>query len=421
MKKFAPMLMLALATLGEGQTSGPMVQLGNLVSEALQRNREILAAQKKFEAAQARRPVASSLPDPTVTVGYMNATNPIPFTKIGKDPLSYAGVSISQELPFNGKLKLRGEIAEKEATAEFKLYEAAQLNVVSRLKQAYYQLHYLSRARGIILSNKDLLEKFARIAEARYTVNKGSQADVLKAQTEVTRLLTRLVKLDQEEAALIAEINALLNRAPETPLGRPADYPKAMLTYTLEELYARAREQSPVLGRDRVEVDRNTLALNLARRDYYPDFGIMGGYWNYGQFPNMYEVRFDVKIPLYFWRKQRYMVKEQVSNVSQARHQYEATSQMLNFQVKDSYLAAKASERLTDLYGKGVVPQATLTLESSMASYEVGTVDFLTLLSNFMTVLEGELNYFEEFAGYHKALARLEQATGLRLIEGGTP
>src|ERR1035441_5500275 len=123
----------------------------------------------------------------------------------------------------------------------------------------------------------------------------------------------------------------------------------------------------------------------------------------------MFEGRVEVKVPLYFWRKQRYMVKEQAANVSGARHQYESTSQTLNLQIKDSYLAAKASGQLVELYSKGVSPQAALTLESSIASYEVGTVDFLTLLSNFMAMLDSDLNYYEEFANYHKALARLEQ------------
>jgi outer membrane protein TolC len=395
----------------------PVVRLNDLVAEALQHNRDILAAQKKVEASQARRSVVSSLPDPTVTFGYMNATNPVPFSKIGSDPLSYAGVAISQELPFNGKLKLRGEIAQKDADADFQLYQAAQLAVVGRVKLAYYALHHATVAQEILLRNKDLLQKFARIAEARYSVGKGVQQDVLKAQMEVTRLEARRARLDQEEGAAVAEINALLNRPPGTPLGRPEDLRREPLKYTLEELYARAQDQSPVLRRDQVEVEKNTLAMNLARRDYYPDFGVMGAYWNYGRYPNMFEARFDVKVPLYFWRKQRSEVKEQASNVAQARHQYEATSQMLNFQVKDDYLAALASDKIMDIYEKAVMKQAALTLESSMSSYETGAVDFLTLLTNLMTVLDTELTYHEELANYHKALARLEAATGLRLTQ----
>jgi cobalt-zinc-cadmium efflux system outer membrane protein len=414
MKRLVLALAVSTAAYAQGANSE---SLANLIAEALTRNPEILTAQKQYEAAQARRPVASSLADPTIAFSYMNANNPIPFTEIGRDPLSYAGISISQELPFNGKRKLRGEIAQKAAEEQLKSYEATRLAIVSRLKQAYYQVNYLSRAREIILRNKDLLEKFARIAEARYSVNKGSQTDVLKAQTEVTRMLIRVVKLDQEEAAVTAEINVLLNRKPETPLGPPADYPKAALNYSLEDLYAEGQRQSPVLSREQVEVDKTALALNLARRDYYPDFGIMGGYSNFGGYPSMFEGRVEVKVPLYFWRKQRYMVKEQAANVSGARYQYESTSQTLNLQIKDSYLAAKASGQLVELYSKGVSPQAALTLESSIASYETGTVDFLTLLSNFMAMLDSDLNYYEEFANYHKALARLEQLTGLHLTE----
>src|SRR5450631_3474368 len=129
-------LALAISGLAHAQEHLP-----NLIAEALTRNPEILAAQKRFEAAQARPSVASSLPDPTVSFGYMNASSPIPFTQIGKDPLSYAGLSINQELPFNGKLKLRGEIAQKEAEEQLKSYQAIRLDIVSRLKQAYYQAH----------------------------------------------------------------------------------------------------------------------------------------------------------------------------------------------------------------------------------------------------------------------------------------
>src|SRR5258706_5006608 len=231
---------------------------------------------------------------------------------------------------------------------------------------------------------------------------------------EVTRFDARLAKLDQEEGVAAAEINAVLNRAPGTPLGHPEGPRRDALKYTLEELYVRAQDQSPVLRRDQVEVEKNTLTMNLARRDYYPDFGIMGAYWNYGRYPNQFEARFDVKVPLYFWRKQRSAVKEQAANVAQARHQYEATSQMLNFQVKDDYLLARASEKIMDIYEKAVMKQAALTLESSMSSYETGAVDFLTLLTNLMTVLDTELTYHEELASYHKALARLEAATGLK-------
>jgi cobalt-zinc-cadmium efflux system outer membrane protein len=163
-------------------------------------------------------------------------------------------------------------------------------------------------------------------------------------------------------------------------------------------------------------IERTELAGNLARKEYYPDFALNGGYYNMGGMPDMYEFRVDVKLPLYFWRKQRAGVAEQAQYLSQARRTYQATSQNLQFRIKDDYLMAQTSWRLMEMYGKTVIPQAGLALESSLSSYQTGAVDFLTVVTNFMTMIEYEVNYQEEAAAYQQALARLEEMTGTRLL-----
>jgi len=89
----------------------------------------------------------------------------------------------------------------------------------------------------------------------------------------------------------------------------------------------------------------------------------------------------------------------------------------LNFRIKDEYLMADTSSRLLKIYGQTVVPQATLALESSLASYETGAVDFLAVFTNFVTVVEYELNYNEELQNFYVALSRLEEMTGVPLIQ----
>jgi outer membrane protein TolC len=418
--KYAILLVVLLPLLAAGgqpaASEEPVFTLNDLLNEALRRNPDVLAAQKKYEAAKARPSQEGSLPDPTLSLGYRNTGNPVPFTSIGEDPMANAGVSFSQELPFPGKLKLRGQMAEQEAAAALQDYQTARLRLVSRLKAGYFQLNYLYKAEESLEKNKDLLQKFARITESRYSVGQGQQQDILKAQVEVSLMLGRLRKLEQEKQSLKAELNSLLNRPPEAPLGRPADTPKPELRATLDELYARAGKDSPLLKREQAMVERSQFGLDLARRDYYPDFGVMGGYFNSGRFPAMYEFRFDVKVPLYFWRKQRVAVEEQTANLSAARHQYESMGRMLNFGVKEAYLAAQASDDLLKLYSGAILPQSTLALESSVSSYQVGAVDFLTLLTNLRTVLDYEVMYYEELAAFEKALARLEELTGASLL-----
>lgn len=387
------------------------VALEDLTEEALRNNRDIRAAQKRLEASQQRPSLVSSLPDPVLSFASGNIGNPAPLTTLGDEDMSTAGFSLMQEVPFPGKLRLQGRMAQKEADADWHSYRQMEREVVSQVKQAFYRLYFVHRAEEVVQKNKELLERFSKITEVRYAVGKGIQQDVLRSQMELTALEKQLVELEQQKASLTAKLNSLLNRPPESPLARPQDYPKAVLATNLEELYEDAAVRSPQVRQAQAMVEKNNYSLDLARKEYYPDFAVEGGWFSRGRLSNMWETRFDVRIPLYFWRKQRYAVRESANRLEESQRMYEAAEQSLLYRVKDDYLMAKASEQLMDLYSKALVPQATLALESAMASYQVGSLDFLSLLTNFQSVLDYEIEYYEEFARFHEALARLEEIT----------
>jgi outer membrane protein TolC len=412
--RLGALLSLALTTVS-AQEHGLALQ--DLVAEALRNNPDILASQKRYEAARQRPTQESSLPDPTISLGYTSVGNPLPGAGLGSQVLSNIGVAYSQELPYPGKLKLRGEIASKEAESAFREYEAAQLGVISRLKQAYFRLQYAYATSDLLIRNRDLLNKLVSMTEERYSVGKAAQQDVFKAQTQVSILETRLVKLEQDRLSSEAEINSVLNRRPGTPVGRPENVrPKEQMP-TLEELYAATAQNSPMLSRDRKMIERSELSLNSARKEYYPDVTLSGGYFNQGGMPPMYQFQASFKVPMYYWRKQRAGVNEQVSMLYQARRTYEATDQSLHFRLKDDYTMAQASLKLMKLYTQTIVPQSNLALESSLATYETGAVDFLSVLTNFTTVLDYEMNYYDEALNYELALSRLEEMTGQQLTE----
>jgi outer membrane protein, heavy metal efflux system len=407
---------LAVAASALAVEPTPPLRLAELWREALRNNPAIAAAQKRYEAARQRPAQESSLAEPMVTLGYTSIGNPRPFAGIGSAPAANAGAMITQEIPFPGKLKLRGEMAAREAEAEFQQYQAVQLNVLSRLKQSYYRLWYAHAAAEVLARNRSLLEQLLRVSEIRYSVGKAPQQDVLKAQTQISILETRLVKLAQARRSREAELVALLNRRPGDPLGRPEDPPAPVLATTLDELLAAARENSPMLRRERKMIERSETALNMARKEFYPDYAVSAGAYSMGSMPSMYELRVDLKLPVWFWRKQRAAVAEQSSSLAGARRTYEAAGQDIEYRVRDEYAMAEASARLVDLYRRTVVPQAGLTLESSLASYETGAADFLTVLSNFSMILDYEMSYYEEQLAYSMALARLEEMTAVPLI-----
>jgi outer membrane protein, heavy metal efflux system len=408
---------MALAFSAAAQAPDARVSLRELASEALKNNPEIVAAQKSYEAARQRPTQESSLPDPMISLGYVSVGNPLPGAGLGSQVLSNIGVMFSQELPYPGKLKLHGEIASKEAEATFQQYQAVQLGVISRLKQAYYRLQYAYAASDLLIRYRNLLKALVSVTDARYSVGKAAQQDVFKAQIQSSILETRLVKLEQQRISSEAEINSVLNRNPGATVGRPEDVQPKELAVTLDELYATAAQNSPMLRRDQKMIERSELAVNSARKEYYPDVTLSGGYFNQGSMAPMYQFQASFKAPIYFWRKQRAGVNEQVSMLSQTRRTYEATDQSLHFRIKDDYTMAQASSKLMKLYQQTVVPQGNLAFESSLATYETGAVDFLSVLTNFTTVLDYQLNYYDEALNYALALSRLEEMTGQPLTD----
>ncbi|HXE76262.1 MAG TPA: TolC family protein [Candidatus Xenobia bacterium] len=407
-------LLLGLSAAAQEAPSGEM-PLDALVREALEKNPGVEAARRRAEALRRRAPQAGSLPDPTLSVGWMGDIKPFGVQR--DDPSSYREVSAMQEIPFPGKLKLRGQVAEREADAAWWEYEAARRRVVAEVKLAYYDHVFAHKAHEITLKEKDLLEKLAQIAEARYSLGKGLQQDVLKAQVELSRLRQRLTVLEQQQRTAQVRLNTLLARDPESPLAAWATLEKSQLPYTLDALYQLARENDTGLRRQQRLIERSQLAVNLARREYYPDVGVGYTYQNRPLLPEMHGFQFTVNLPVFYKTKQREGVKEATEELRSAERSRDDRLTTLQFEVKQYYLAAKASEELAELYSQAIVPQSSLALESALAAYQVGSVDFLTVMESFTTVLNYEIDYYRERANYQSALARLEPLVGVELTK----
>jgi outer membrane protein TolC len=414
MRSAAYWLALPLAAAAWGQAAQKRLNIDDLVAEALRANPEILAAQSKYEAARQRPAQERALPDPTFSLGWNSSGNPLPGAGLGVEAIANVGAMASQEIPYPGKLRLRADVATKEAEIEAQQLRAVELNVISRVKQVYYRLQHAYAMLGVLTRNRDALRTLLRATEARYSVGKTAQADVFKAQAQLTVIEGRIAQIERERVGSEAEINALLNRRPDAPVAQPEAPHMRPIRFSVDELLAKARDGAPALMRDQKSIERAGAALNLARANYYPDFAVNGGYYYMGAMPPMYMFRADIKLPLRRART-RAEITEKSVEVAQARHVYEAAARDLEFRIQDEYSAAETAQKLVDLYGQTIIPQARLAVESSLASYETGATDFLSVLSNHVAAFEYEMNYHEQMQEYHLALARLEELTGVEL------
>ena len=377
-------------------------RLDELVQEALAKNPDIRASLQRWESARAVIPQVQTLPDPKVTMGYRD---------MARQDVMYG---LSQEIPFPGKLGLKGEIAARRSDRIEQDYLATQLAVIARLKEVFYDLHFVHDSIRVLQQTMLLLQQFEKTATARYSVGQAAQQDVLRASTEISRLLARLATLEQRRQSFHASINRILNRLPSDPLGMPEEIRFTPMRYSIAELNDLLDQSSPLLHGQQRTVEQGNQAIALAKREYYPDFELSGlGTRDPVMNMNGYQVMLNIKIPLYYATKQREGVNEAIASREAVFQDLHALRQELLARIKDDMAQAERAELLIKLLRDAIIPQSRLTLASAQASYAVGRVDFLTLLNSLLTLQENELEFHSEMVEHKKALARLEGIIGV--------
>jgi len=407
--RFCMFLVATAALHAEEKPFGPQ----DLLNALIQNNPEIQAARFRFEAATKRPSQAGTLPEPTAS--YTNLGVGHPFSRLNASEFSYQGFGVSQELPFPGKLGLASEEAKREAESEQQNYRSVVFDLTARLKVAYYDWLTLQKAIELTHQNSDLLSRFEEIARNRYTVGKGLQQDVLKAQLEVSSLEREIAMLDEKRQRAEAEIASLL-AVPSISLRAPAEVQTSAFSMSLDDL-VKATNEAPRIRAEQKMVDARAVGINRSLKDFRPDFGV-SLQWQHtgGNFPDYYMATVEVKIPIYYARKQRYALEESYSRLNEAKQNYRSAQQQAIYQVKDQYLAIQSSERILNLYKTTLMPQAQLTVDSAASAYEVGNLDFLSLVTNLTNLIGLERQYYDEVARHEEALARLEPIVGKELI-----
>lgn len=395
----------------------PASRLADLVTELEAANPDLSAARREVDASVARIRPAGAPPDPTISAGYMSGFLRPPFYPSADTPEGRWQFGMTQELPYPGKLAIRTRIASTAADRARWVVEAQRVQLVADLKTAYVELVRVDRTQAVLDRTKQVLEQAREAAEARFRVGRGPQQDVLRAQLEISLLIERVTVLQRERAMVLGAANALLARPADSPLASTLAFEVAPPERRLDELQELAQEHNPLVERDARQIDTAQQGLALARKEMLPDFGLnVMTRRRVGDMPWMYGVDVMMKVPLFWQRKQRPMVAEAVAMLGAARQRQDATRVDSDAALVSAYAAMDAGRRLLALYDDSILPQARLTLESSMASYQVGTVDFLTLLSNVTNVLTFEIANEQQRAQYLQALARIEPLTGLALI-----
>ncbi len=381
--------------------------LAALVEEALRANPDLAAARAEAEAARAVPAQARALPDPMLSVGYENDGL---APSLGEMPMTRLFVMGSQDLPWPGTRRLRGEVADRTADAAAQRLERARLSVAADVRRAYATLRQARSLLGLVREQSDLLRQIEGVARARYAVGEGAQPDVLRMQVEVTRIGQAEAEQKAEETARVAELNRLLGRAAAASVETPEPLAVRPVAGGLAEAMARLETISPELRAARMEIERARTAVALAQHENRPSLTVQGGYMNRGRLDPMWQAGVGVTLPV--WGAKRAGRLAEAEALARAAEQRAASAALqLRYRTQERLAQLQAAETTVRLYDKGVVPQDRMAVEAALANYRTGRVPFVAVLEALTTLYADRSTQIRLTAGHARARASLDEAT----------
>ncbi len=383
--------------------------LTDAVEVALDANPSLKAARLRADAATQRIAQSGAPPDPRLSVGLMNR----PIDGFGaSERMTMNVVQWTQTFPWPGTLGFGKDRARYLADAEAYTAIEVERQILSRVKTVYYQLAFTDRALDVMQDTRELLRNFLDVSMTMYAVGSGRQQDALQAQVSVAQMTEDIMVMEQDRVALAARLNALLGRGAVSMIPALELPPASDAVPAVDSLMALAVESRPALHAARARVEAAEAGYRQARRELYPEVIVTVGYGQRPQFSDMATVMVGLSVPLWAASRQLPMRRElaAVRTMQEAmeRNLYNETFAEITQRRAD----AERARHLVALYATSVLPQARAAVESALSAYRVGSVDYMTLVENELTVNRYEIASIRLIAEYHSALAALEVLIG---------
>lgn len=379
---------------------------------AVANNAALKAARAKWEMMKARVPQAAAWEDPMAGVDFERFGT----TQFGT--YTDAEWMLSQKIPLAGKNRSRARAASAEALATLEEFRRQRLDVVAKVRAAYFRLLNATEQIEVNRRNEALLSQFLEISRAKYEVGTQTQSSVLIAETDQIRLQEDRRNLERDLSDAQSAINVLMNRAARAPLGQPIEVSLRHPNFSAAQLEALALEYRPELLRAENRIAAEQQRLQAAKRDWIPEPQLRveaRSYKGNSQTFQEYDTGVFFNVPLGNWRKYSAQQREARSAVEMATQELENARAETKGLVRDALKKVDTFRHHVNLFRDQLLPLARQTVEASRAGYETDKTSFLELITVQRSLRDSEATYHRHVADYRTALAELEAVVGVDL------
>jgi len=415
---FGLALLAGKPLMAQGPISAPQ-PLVELIEEGLAQNKEIQSLEAKVQSFQEEVSFAGSLEDPRLGFGVLNL--PTDSWEFDEEPMTQKTVFLAQKFPWFGKLSLKSQGQALMASEQQVMLDAKKLELARKIAIAYYELGFVVTSHEINERLTDMVTQLLKVAETRYASGEGLQQDVLQAQVELSKLLDERIVLEKRRRTLRDQINELLNREQFFSIDPLVDlsYPNVEVDFqALKEMKERSLAKNPWLQLRQAKVAQSEVEIKLAKKEYWPDMDFRVAYGQReddpsgGNRPDFFSATVTINVPL--WAKNR-----QNKKLAAAKKSHESAMKSLRnlveslpYQVDALATEIKNTQKNYKLYEDALLVQSEQWARSSLAAYEVGKVEFNTMVKAQIMLLRAELQAKRYLYSIYQKLAEIEELIG---------
>jgi len=378
-------------------------------------NPEFAAMRHEADAAAQRVYPAGAFPDPLFRMELQNITNAGSDAQPSLLPNKVGSTkyTVVQPLPFWGKRDLKREVAEADAEQAQGRAAMTWSELAASVKTSYARYYLAVHNELLVREILELLVRLERIALVRYESGLAAQQDAIRAQVELTTMRGELLMLESEREGQQATLNALLARKSSAPLAAPERLRRIPAPVALEPdtLVERLRSHNPQLFAGDARIRAAEKSKELTYRNRYPDFALGVSPIQTGSRIGAWEMMLEVNIP-FQQETRRHQESEAESMLSAARLQKDAAANRLIGELFENVAGLKAAQKIETLTTTSLLPQSEATLQSALAGYENGKVDFATLLDAQRQIRKSRQDRLKAQAEAQARLAAIERLLG---------
>jgi cobalt-zinc-cadmium efflux system outer membrane protein len=333
-----------------------------------------------------------------------------------QDPIQPATtLELSQLVELGGKRAGRQRLAERTRDLAAWDYEAARLDVLTRVTQAFLDVLASQERVALTAQTTSLVGHVQQTVGLR--VAAGVVSPIEKTRADVAQAAVR-IESDRARRALDADRRRLAALWGSTEprfklvLGDLTVLPPFPLFDELEQHL----KQNPDIARWTSEIARRQATLALERSARVPDVTVSAGYRRYTSINgSAFLIGVSVELPLF--NRNRGGIQEASDRLSKAREEQLAARVRVTAMVAEAYRAlASASDEVSALTSN-VLPGARSAFEAVSEGYRLGKFGYLEVLDAQRTLVSAGGQYLGALADYHKAAAEVERLIGVPLGE----